>query len=134
VSAPFWGPYSKPRTGCFDPENETKNPIIQMDGWAPGSVWTGIEKRKSVTPTAILTPKRPFRGETLTRKQETFYPVEYTHRPTALSEVSRKIQGEGNIICAELFSLFYFRIQFFLVKNLICFTLNKCFYSTFRSS
>jgi hypothetical protein len=60
------------RTGRFVPENETKYPILQTDGWAPGSVWTGVEKRKPVTNTGVLTPKLPFRSESLTRKQETF--------------------------------------------------------------
>ena len=32
------------------------------------------------------------------------------------------------------FLYFILGIHFFLVKNLICYTLNKCFYSVFRSS
>jgi len=55
-----------------------------MDGWTLGSVWTGVEKRKSLTATGTLTAKRPFRSESLTREQESFYTVGYKHRPKTL--------------------------------------------------
>jgi hypothetical protein len=74
----------------FAPTNETNYPILQEDEWAPGSVWTGVEKRKPFTHTGVLTPKLPFCSESLTRKQESFYPVGYTHRTKTLGVVSRQ--------------------------------------------
>ena len=85
MSVPFCSPCSKPRISRFDPENERKYPIKQMGGWALCSVWTGVEKRKSLTYTGVLTAKRPFRSESITRKEESFYTVGYTHRPITLS-------------------------------------------------
>ena len=41
------------------PRKKQIYPILQRDGWAPGLVWTGVEKRKPLTPTGVVTPKRP---------------------------------------------------------------------------
>ena len=73
----------------FSHKNVTKYPILKTDGWSSVSFRTGVQKRKRLTTTGVLTPKRPFRSESLTRKQKSFYPVWYTHRPTALGVVSR---------------------------------------------
>ena len=67
------------RSGRFPPEKETKYQILQRNGWAPGSVWTGVEKRKLTKSTGDLTPKPSFHNKSLSRKQETFYPVIHTH-------------------------------------------------------
>jgi len=64
-------------------------PMLQRDVWAPGSFWTGAAKRKRLTPKGVLTPKCPFLSESLSRKQEPFYPVGYAHRSTNLGVVSR---------------------------------------------
>jgi len=45
MSAVFWGACSTPSPGRFDPKDEIMYPVLQMDGWAPGSAWTGVEKR-----------------------------------------------------------------------------------------
>ena len=74
MSVPFCGACSTPRISRFAPENERKYPIKQMDGWAQGSLWTGAEKRKSLTFTGVLTAKHPFRSEWSTREQEIFTP------------------------------------------------------------
>jgi hypothetical protein len=37
--------------------------IVEEDWWAPGSAWTGKEKRKSPTPTGVRTRKNPARSE-----------------------------------------------------------------------
>jgi hypothetical protein len=73
-----------------------------------------VEKRKPPTSTGVLTPKASFHNESLSRKQESFYPVGYTHKPTTLGVVSRHSQGVGSIICKEIFSLFYFVYPVFL--------------------
>jgi len=40
-------------------------PIAEEAGWAPGPVWTGVERRKFLAPTRVRTPNRPFRSELL---------------------------------------------------------------------
>jgi hypothetical protein len=37
--------------------------IVEEDGWAPGSAWTGMEKRKSPTPTGVRARNNPVRSE-----------------------------------------------------------------------
>jgi hypothetical protein len=39
-------------------------PLVQDVGWAPGPVWTGAE---NLAPTAIRSPERPTRSESLFR-------------------------------------------------------------------
>ena len=39
-------------------------PIAQEVGWAPGPVWTGVE---NLAPTAIRSPDRPARSQSLYR-------------------------------------------------------------------
>jgi hypothetical protein len=46
------------------PGKETRYPIVQEAGWAPGPVWTGAE---NLTPTGIRSPDRPARSESLYR-------------------------------------------------------------------
>ena len=89
MSALFWNECTTSRTGRFAPANETRYPVLQKAGWAPSSVWTGVEKRKPLTHTGVLTPERPFRSKSLSRKQESFCPLGYTHRPKTLGVVSR---------------------------------------------
>jgi len=98
-------------------KKERRYPVLQRDVCAPGSFWTGVAKRKRLTPKGILTPKCPFRSESLSRKQEPFYPVGYTHRPTKLGMVSRHQQGGESIICTEIFCICYFVYPVFYSKN-----------------
>ena len=62
--------------------------MLQRDVWAPGSVSTGVAKRKFLTPKGVLTSKSSFLSESLSRKQEYFYPVGYTHMHIKLGVVS----------------------------------------------
>jgi len=88
-SARCWGECSTPRPNRLLLEKGTRYPVLQTDGWPPGSIWTGVEKRTSLRATEFLTPKDSFRSESITRKQESFYLVGYSHRPTKLDVVSR---------------------------------------------
>jgi hypothetical protein len=45
----------------FTPGKDTV-PIVQEAGWAPGPVWTGVEK---LDPTEIRSPDRPVRSQSL---------------------------------------------------------------------
>ena len=40
-------------------------PFVQVAGWAPGPVWTGMDKIKSLAPGGVRVPKGPALGETL---------------------------------------------------------------------
>jgi hypothetical protein len=39
--------------------------FVQEAGSAPGPVWTGVEKRKSLLPIGVWTPNRPAFSESL---------------------------------------------------------------------
>ena len=55
------GGRSTPRPSHFTPGKDPV-PIVQKDGWDPGSVWTGAE---NLTLTGIQSPDRPARSESL---------------------------------------------------------------------
>jgi hypothetical protein len=54
------------------PEKKTRYEILQKDRWAPSVDLTGIEKRKPLTSTGVLTPNNPFRSQSLSWKLELF--------------------------------------------------------------
>ena len=53
------------RPGRFTPGKDP-DPIVQEAGWVPGPVWTGTENL-APPPTAIRSPDRPARSESLYR-------------------------------------------------------------------
>ena len=61
TSALDGGEWSTRHPGCFTPGKDPV-PIVQEDGWAPGTVWTGEE---NLAPTGIRSPDRPVRNESL---------------------------------------------------------------------
>jgi hypothetical protein len=56
VSAMPWPLYSIERDSV---------PIVQEAGWAPGLVWVGVEKRKSLATTRVSTPDHPVCSKSL---------------------------------------------------------------------
>ena len=52
-----------PRPGRCTPGKNTV-PIVQEAGWAPGTVWTGVE---NLATTGIRSPDRPARSQSLYR-------------------------------------------------------------------
>ena len=52
-----------PRPGRFT-SGKDPVPLVQEAGWAPGSVWTGVE---NPAPTGIRSPDCPVRSESLYR-------------------------------------------------------------------
>jgi hypothetical protein len=59
------GEGSASRLGRSLPPGKDPISIVQEDGWAPGSVWTGAENLLS--PTGIRSPDRPTRSRSLYR-------------------------------------------------------------------
>jgi hypothetical protein len=57
-----WVVEATPRPLC--PQKKVPVPIVQMAGWAPRSVWTGV---KNFVPTEVQTTNRPVRSESLYR-------------------------------------------------------------------
>ena len=53
------GGWSTPRSGRFSHRKDPV-PIVQEAGWAPGTVWTGVENLAS---TGIRSPNRPGRSK-----------------------------------------------------------------------
>ena len=55
---------------------ENPVPIVQEAGWAPGTVWTGVE---NLTLTGIRSPDRPARSQSLYQLRYPAHPCSGTH-------------------------------------------------------
>ena len=81
--------WSTPRPGRFTHGNDPI-PILQEDGWAPGTVWTVTENSPT---TGIRSSERPVRSESLYRLSYPgtglhFYPAESGPHPLVLRNVT----------------------------------------------
>jgi hypothetical protein len=79
--------WSTPGPDAFNPGKEPLLPIVQAAGWAPGSVWAGMERRKPLVPTGVRTQNRPARSESLQRLRY-HRPPDRTHDVTVLARSS----------------------------------------------
>jgi len=52
-----WVLNATPRSLC--PRERASLPVVEGAGWIPGSIWTGMEKSKSLAPTGFRTRTRP---------------------------------------------------------------------------
>ena len=57
------------RPSRFARGKEPRLAIVEAAGWAPESVWAGIDRRKPLVPTGFRTQNRPARSESLQRRR-----------------------------------------------------------------
>jgi hypothetical protein len=114
---PILGSVFKTKNRLFWPREWNKEPY-NTDGWMGTRFSLDGHREEKISHThRDSNPKTSIPWWFANPKTGVFLPCRYTHRPIALSEVSRQIQGAGSIICAELFSLFYFRHPGFSSKK-----------------